>query len=247
MQALYQDAMAIVRKLGKPDLFITMTCNPNWEEITRELLPGQKAQDRFDLCCRVFRLKFQVLLDLIVKKEIFGAVKGRVYEIEFQKRGLPHAHMLFILEDEYKCRTPEDIDKIVCSEIPDPSDRVLYDCVKSHMIHGPCGAAYPNAPCMKDGVCTKKYPKEFVDETQTNSDGYPIYRRRNDGRTIAKGTALLDNRSVVPYNKFLLKKFNCHINVETATSTLRSVPVFIPSSSSTSTSARDTIASKPRW
>ena len=28
----YQDAMAIVRNAGKPDLFITMTCNTNWPE-----------------------------------------------------------------------------------------------------------------------------------------------------------------------------------------------------------------------
>ena len=33
MQQLYQDSMALVRKFGKPDLFITMTSNPNWEEI----------------------------------------------------------------------------------------------------------------------------------------------------------------------------------------------------------------------
>jgi hypothetical protein len=29
MNQLYQDSMAFVRKFGKPDLFITMTCNPN--------------------------------------------------------------------------------------------------------------------------------------------------------------------------------------------------------------------------
>jgi len=28
MQQLYQDAMAIVAKYGKPDLFVTYTCNP---------------------------------------------------------------------------------------------------------------------------------------------------------------------------------------------------------------------------
>ena len=56
MNSRYQDAMAIVRKFGKPDLFITMTCNPKWVEITRELNPGQTAQDRCDLCLRVFQL-----------------------------------------------------------------------------------------------------------------------------------------------------------------------------------------------
>ena len=29
----YQDAMATVRCFGKPDLFITFTCNPKWREI----------------------------------------------------------------------------------------------------------------------------------------------------------------------------------------------------------------------
>ena len=29
MMQNYQDSMAIVRSKGKPDLFITMTCNPN--------------------------------------------------------------------------------------------------------------------------------------------------------------------------------------------------------------------------
>jgi hypothetical protein len=62
MSCLYQDAMAMVRKLGKPDAFVTMTANPNWPEITRELLPGQTAMDRPDLVSRVFQLKLQALL-----------------------------------------------------------------------------------------------------------------------------------------------------------------------------------------
>jgi hypothetical protein len=33
MQQLYQDSMAIVREFGKPDLFITVTCNPKWPEL----------------------------------------------------------------------------------------------------------------------------------------------------------------------------------------------------------------------
>ncbi len=48
MQQLYQDGMAIVRKLGKADLFVTFTCNPKWPEIQKELLPGQTANDRPD-------------------------------------------------------------------------------------------------------------------------------------------------------------------------------------------------------
>ncbi|OAD65531.1 hypothetical protein PHYBLDRAFT_64601, partial [Phycomyces blakesleeanus NRRL 1555(-)] len=43
MAQLYQDSMSIVRRFGKPDLFITFTCNSKWPEITNSLLAGQKA------------------------------------------------------------------------------------------------------------------------------------------------------------------------------------------------------------
>mmetsp|Transcript_13935 Transcript_13935/g.25807 ORF Transcript_13935/g.25807 Transcript_13935/m.25807 type:complete len:491 (-) Transcript_13935:4232-5704(-) len=38
MRKRYHDSMAIVRKKGKADLFITITCNPTWPEISRNLL-----------------------------------------------------------------------------------------------------------------------------------------------------------------------------------------------------------------
>jgi hypothetical protein len=59
MRELYQDAMAVVRYYGKPDLFITMTCNPNWPEIKDNLFKGQTASDRPDMISRVFDLKLQ--------------------------------------------------------------------------------------------------------------------------------------------------------------------------------------------
>ncbi len=46
MGQLYQDAMATIRKFGKPDLFVTFTYNPKWKEITNALLLGQTAKDR---------------------------------------------------------------------------------------------------------------------------------------------------------------------------------------------------------
>ena len=54
MKARFQDAMALVQAMGKPNLFITVTCNPDWPEIQNNLLPGQSAQDRPDLKARVF-------------------------------------------------------------------------------------------------------------------------------------------------------------------------------------------------
>ncbi|XP_031106348.1 uncharacterized protein LOC116011001 [Ipomoea triloba] len=45
-------------------------------------------------------------------------------------------------------------------------------------------------------------------------DGYPIYRRRDNGRTIKKNVIDLDSRYVVPHNRYLLMKYRAHINVE---------------------------------
>ena len=59
----FQDAMSLVQKFGKPNLFITMTCNLGWEEIQNELLPTQTAQDHPDLLARVFKSKFEELKD----------------------------------------------------------------------------------------------------------------------------------------------------------------------------------------
>lgn len=37
---IYYDSMAIVASYGKPDLFITITCNPKWKEILENIFPG---------------------------------------------------------------------------------------------------------------------------------------------------------------------------------------------------------------
>lgn len=92
--------MAINRHLIKPTLFITMTANPRWPEITRELLPHQDVLDRPDLVARVFHLKVQFLLNDLKKKQIFGRYAGSVYTIEYQKCGLPHLHLLLFLHPE---------------------------------------------------------------------------------------------------------------------------------------------------
>nr|CAG8627565.1 809_t:CDS:2 [Entrophospora candida] len=219
MHQLYQDGMAIVQVFGKPDFFITMTCNPQWPEITNELLPGQMAQNRPDLIACVFNMKLKVMLGDILKDDIFGKVIAYLYTIEFQKRGLPHAHILLIPAQEHKPRMIDDYDAIVSAEIPDrDSDPYTFDTVKRSMIHGPCGAFMQNAPCMKNGRCSKGYPKHFQESTAVNNDGYPIYKQRDNGKTVEVCGATLDNRWVVPYNPYLSTRYDCHINVEICSS-----------------------------
>ncbi|GBO37931.1 hypothetical protein AVEN_55434-1 [Araneus ventricosus] len=54
MQQNYQDAMAMVRKFGKPDLFLTFTCNTSWSEILNSMEGVQRPEDRPDIIVRVF-------------------------------------------------------------------------------------------------------------------------------------------------------------------------------------------------
>lgn len=74
MRQLYQDSVAIVGKHRKPDLFITMTCNPQWREIKENLLPNQTASNRPDIVGRVFSLKVDCLLGAIVKETLFADI-----------------------------------------------------------------------------------------------------------------------------------------------------------------------------
>uniref|UniRef100_A0A183GGN1 ATP-dependent DNA helicase n=1 Tax=Heligmosomoides polygyrus TaxID=6339 RepID=A0A183GGN1_HELPZ len=96
----YQDAMSIVSKYGKPDIFLTFTCNPNWREIQNNLAGGQSASDRPDLVTRVFNLKLRALCNELFKRNVLGEVAAYIYVVEFQKRGLPHAHMLITRRDD---------------------------------------------------------------------------------------------------------------------------------------------------
>ncbi|KAL7610320.1 hypothetical protein Lser_V15G10787 [Lactuca serriola] len=129
-----------------------------------------------------------------------------VYTIEFQKRGLPHSHICLFMHSDYKLPTVEYIDPIISAEIPNiEEDPELYSLVKEFMIHGPCGAENLNCPCMVDRKCSKNFPKQLCNHTSVDSDGFPLYRRRNDGHFVEKSGVQLDNRNVVPYNKYLLK------------------------------------------
>ncbi|CAH2226617.1 jg9019, partial [Pararge aegeria aegeria] len=219
-----QDAFAYVRTYGRPDLFVTFTCTQAWPEIVNELMPGQSAIDRHDVVARVFRLKVKKLMSVISKGRIFGEVICFMYSIEWQKRGLPHVHILLWLKDKLR---PDQIDNIISAEIPDPStDKTLHDIIVKNMIHGPCGPENPQCPCMKDGKCTKKFPRKLHKDTVHSENGYPLYRRRapaDGGRTasvkLRNGSYVtIDNSWVVPYSAILLKIFNAHINVEACSS-----------------------------
>jgi hypothetical protein len=104
-------------------------------------------------------LKLDALLKDI-KDSVLDNVIAKIWVIEFQKRGLPHAHILLILDEVSKLRTAE-----------------AYETVISCMVHGPCGPNFFNAQCMEQRKCKKRYPCSLNEETRCDVDGYPEYWR----------------------------------------------------------------------
>ncbi|XP_028106546.1 uncharacterized protein LOC114305630 [Camellia sinensis] len=176
----YQDAIAICRKMRFPDLFVTFTCNPNWSKIQQEVarIPNRRTEDILDILARVFRIKLKQLMAYFKNRKFFGKIIADIHVIEFQKRGLPHSHIILTLSADDKIKSPEEIDDIICAEIPDKDeDPLAFQTVMRCMIHGPCGSANPNAPCMVNGKCSKHYPKNFCSETSIDENGFAIYSK----------------------------------------------------------------------
>jgi hypothetical protein len=70
-----QDAMALCKKFGYPDLFLTVTCNPKWDEIQRHLAKTNNySAYRPDVSCRVFHIKLKEMMKDFKKGQIFGRV-----------------------------------------------------------------------------------------------------------------------------------------------------------------------------
>lgn len=138
-----------------------------------------------------------------------------MYTIEFQKRGLPHCHTLLWVSKSDSIQEPADIDSFISAELPDPiSEALLHRTVTTCMIHGPCGPLNNKAPCMKDGKCSKRFPKPFRDATTFDDEGYAHYKRDAVRRHTMQNGIVIDNGYVVPYNKRLCSRFDAHINVE---------------------------------
>ncbi|GBP60481.1 hypothetical protein EVAR_37517_1 [Eumeta japonica] len=130
-----QDAMAYVRHYGRPDLFITFTCNPKWSEITELLSEGQQSHDRHDIVARVFNVKVKHMMKLLTVGRIFGDTRCHMYTIEWQK------------------------------QLPDPElNPDLYQIIKTTMVHGPCGSFNSKSPCMVDGSDQAAFIVEDLDE-----------------------------------------------------------------------------------
>lgn len=205
------DSLAIAAQHGAPKLFITMTCNSNWPEIQCMLRPGQTYADIPLVVARVFKRKLTLLLKTL--RSMFSNIAGveyLIYSVEFQKRGLPHAHILIKFKADLT--NPVDIDSVISAEMPDDPDDA--ELVRRFMLHNHPSpdSGRINSYCQRKNSdstysCRFGYPQPLQEHTTIDRAGRVHYRRRKPG----------DER-VVPHCLPLLRKFQCHINVEVASS-----------------------------
>ena len=234
LRSLAKNALALVSEYGRPSLFITLTCNPNWPEIIEQLVPGQTAFDRGDIVCQVFHRKLEAILvnirlgkyfRIINSINDYHKIKFEVRVIEYQRRGLPHAHIVLKFEEaempHYNDkpnlgrwidfhisavypRTTLDQERLEPNETYE-EDLEYAEIVKNHMIH----KCFPecNGGCLNEkNVCSKGFDKNIItNKTLFDEKGFPQYKRPT-----------VKSIYVVPHNKQLLKDWNGHANVEFA-------------------------------
>ena len=224
MKLHYLDSMALVSRLGVPDLFVTYTCSGQWTDLKGSTRHGSPCDP--PTCCRVFQLKQEELIRDFRSGAFAGELEFDVYTIEVQLRGLPHQHWAIKLKNG-RLTQARDIDRIIRADIPGPEEAGgrLRALVLKHMVHGPCGRGYRThrSPCWdKDkDECSKQYPKPECETTHMDERGFVHYKRdwsntaviRQDGRDVT-----IHDGFIVPYNPYLLLKYDCHINVEVCTS-----------------------------
>ena len=155
----------------------------------------------------------------------FLPAKGRVstycYIIEFQKRGLSHAHILIILHSNDHCLNANEINVTVNAEIPDQTRFFnLYIIVIRCIFYDNCNyyvisktsiiSIYWNS---KTNKCNKRFPKDLCDHIVFESNiEYFIYRRNRS--VVASENKFKINRWIMFYNFYLSIKYNAYINVK---------------------------------
>ncbi|GFT67747.1 ATP-dependent DNA helicase [Trichonephila clavipes] len=170
-----QDAMTYVRHFGRPDLFITFTCNPKWSEIVDLLNQGQKSHDRHDIIARVFRVKVKHMMRLLTKGCIFGNKETQTGE-----DGYP----------QYRRRYPEDGGIVTQIKGNNVDNRwvVPYNPVLSRTFNAHTNVEFCNSVKSIKYIC--KYVNKGTDQAIFSVEDQDEVTRYESGRYISSSEAV---------------------------------------------------------
>jgi hypothetical protein len=113
MTTLAKNALVLVSEFGCPHVFLTLTCNPKRPEIVSQLLDGQTAFNCPGVTAKVFKSRLDQMKMNIQNGNYFDGHEPTYtfHVIEYQYRGLPHAHLVAQLDDA------NDIDDPNCKDL----------------------------------------------------------------------------------------------------------------------------------
>ena len=218
LRRLRLDALEVARRKGAPSFFITLTCNPQWPEIVAALLPGQTAADRPDITVRVFHARLERMMAFL-RTRFCGTCRYTLRVVEYQLRGLPHAHI--VLASEAAPQTPDEVDLLISCELP-AEDGPLREAVLAHMIHRCNHSCHPDDPQQE---CVRGCPWPFQEQTSYDARGYPHHRRRpcnntcpncRSNRAVYGRLFVCCNRLIAEYSPEILLMWDGHANVRFA-------------------------------
>ncbi|KAH3731467.1 ATP-dependent DNA helicase pif1 [Pelomyxa schiedti] len=196
-----EDAMALVYTRGPPTFMITLTMNPRHPEILAHIGPEETASTRPDITVQVFKLLLRGTIARI--RTTFGShlngISWLLYVIEFQKRGLPHSHILIRTN---QAPSLSQLPTFICAELPNEATQPVYfQLIHSQMVHHCTASCSPNG-----GHCRRRFPGQITPQAFIDDHGYTHYRRTS-----------VQDQYVVPHNRELVEFSQCHTNVELLT------------------------------
>ena len=225
------DALGIVARVGRPHFFCTVTCNPKWPEIL-------ELGDNPVSYVRVFHRKLRAILkDFREGKHLPARAQFLIHSIEFQKRGLPHAHIAIRCCKDIQ---DEDYKNYIFAQLPGLNQPELRELVLRHMIHGPCEGTRFQCRADNPRFCSKNFPQPKTEEAFFDQRGNymperpclteAVIRTPNNKKVVVflrflfkadvekREVQRVDDRDVVEYSKSLLEQYQCHINLKAVSS-----------------------------
>jgi len=195
----FLELKAILKVLGLPTYFITLTSNDH-DEALKPFLRGRPANQCPLEVTDYFMQKFHSIKTLLTgPNSILGEVEDHWYRLEIQQRGAVHVHMIIWVKDNEK---KKPIDSVVYATIPEHQS-LLKTLVEKYQIH----SCYPKCQSKSKGSCKYGFPFSPRSESGFDEKGAKYLPKRGPG----------DIR-VVEYNPTLLLAWNAHCNIVPVTS-----------------------------
>ena len=126
--------MAMAYKHGVPTVFITMTCNPSWEEIRDNLPPGQRWYHCLNIVNRVFEQKLQALITACEKAAFLIVPAGVFQDLFLAAAQQKYEYGSVIIADE------TFVPATHMSQCVSPVEGTTWRCLRSKKVWEPKGS-----------------------------------------------------------------------------------------------------------